>query len=156
MGGKAARTRELIVELYGIVGELERLYEGRRFTPDGHLVGSLGEVYAAAAYGLELCVASTPVYDAVAPDGRLVQIKATQINRVALSAEPDHLLVLAVRPDGTFEEIYNGPGVEPWRLAGPMQKTGQRSIGLATLRRLAAAVPPEQRIPPAVSGQKEV
>jgi hypothetical protein len=29
---------------YEIVSELENLFPGRRFTPDGHLVGSPGEV----------------------------------------------------------------------------------------------------------------
>jgi len=41
------RTAELIRQIYAIVDELERLYPGRRFTPDGHLVGSIGEAYSA-------------------------------------------------------------------------------------------------------------
>jgi len=38
---------ELVERLYAIVRRLEEKYPGRRFTPDGHLVGSLGEVIAA-------------------------------------------------------------------------------------------------------------
>ncbi len=38
----------LVQELYSIVDRLEELFPGRRFTPDGHLVGSIGEVLAAA------------------------------------------------------------------------------------------------------------
>jgi hypothetical protein len=38
---------KLIKELYGIVDSLEALFPGRHFTPDGHLVGSIGEVLAA-------------------------------------------------------------------------------------------------------------
>ena len=38
---------EKIRELYRITAELEEKYPGRCFTPDGHLVGSIGEVYAA-------------------------------------------------------------------------------------------------------------
>ena len=45
---------EKIRELYRITAELEEKYPGRRFTPDGHLVGSIGEVYAAEKYGLTL------------------------------------------------------------------------------------------------------
>jgi hypothetical protein len=33
----------------GAVSDLEKEFEGRKFTPDGHLVGSIGEVVA--AYG---------------------------------------------------------------------------------------------------------
>ena len=36
---------EKIRELYRITAELEKKYPGRCFTPDGYLVGSIGEVY---------------------------------------------------------------------------------------------------------------
>ena len=45
---------QLIKRLYEIVAELESLYPGRKFTPDGHLVGSIGEVIAAHNYDLIL------------------------------------------------------------------------------------------------------
>ncbi len=44
----------LIGRLYDIVDRLEELFPGRKFTPDGHLIGSIGEVIAANLYGLEL------------------------------------------------------------------------------------------------------
>ena len=47
-------TSRLIRDLYQIVARLEEAFPGRRFTPDGHLVGSLGEVFAAERYGLTL------------------------------------------------------------------------------------------------------
>jgi hypothetical protein len=37
----------LVSRLYEIVDELEEIFPGRHFTPDGHLVGSLGESLAA-------------------------------------------------------------------------------------------------------------
>ena len=43
-----------VAAIYRAVTELEALYPGRRFTPDGHLVGSIGEVVAAEALGLTL------------------------------------------------------------------------------------------------------
>lgn len=54
---------ELINDLYRIVAELETMFPGRHFTPDGHLVGSLGECLAACHYGLELMPASSPGVD---------------------------------------------------------------------------------------------
>ena len=65
-----------IRELYAITTELESLYPGRKFTIDGHLVGSIGEVLVAERYGLTLLSNSTQTHDAEAKDGRLVQIKA--------------------------------------------------------------------------------
>lgn len=33
-----------VADIYRAVAALEQLYPGRKFTPDGHLVGSMGEV----------------------------------------------------------------------------------------------------------------
>lgn len=38
---------KLLSDLYVIVAKLEALAPGRKFTPDGHLVGSIGEAVAA-------------------------------------------------------------------------------------------------------------
>jgi hypothetical protein len=43
-----------VADIYRAVAELEKLYPGRKFTPDGHLVGSIGEVIAAEHFGLTL------------------------------------------------------------------------------------------------------
>ncbi len=72
------RIAPLIRVLYGIVADLEEIAPDRRFTPDGHLVGTIGEVVARELFGLELMPASTEGFDALAPHGRKVEIKATQ------------------------------------------------------------------------------
>ena len=132
----------LVERLYAIVSELEAHFPGRPFTPDGHLVGSLGEVLAAAHYELQLLPCSSEGHDAIAADGRHVQIKATQGRQVAMRSACDHLLVLALQRDGGSEEIYNGPGDLAWAAAGSMQRNGQRPISLSTLRKLMHHVPP--------------
>ena len=149
----AATIQEMVAEkiktLYRVSHELEELFPGRHYTPDGHMIGSIGEALAACCYGLTLFEASAETHDAKAPDGRLVQIKATQIDRVALSSEPDWLLVLQIHLDGTFSEVYevyNGPGKLAWTHCGKMQKNGQRPISLAKLRSLQAEVPEEDRL----------
>ena len=95
-----AEVASLIQDLYRLTARLEELYPGRRFTPDGHLVGSIGEVLAAARYGLALSKASELGHDATASDGRRVQIKVTQGKRVALSSAPDFLIVLKLHRSG--------------------------------------------------------
>ena len=90
----------MLASLYRIVDRLQTLFPGRKFTPDGHLVGSIGEVIAARMFGLELLPASAPDHDAITGYGQKVQIKFTQDMRgVALRAEPDHLFVLRLTPD---------------------------------------------------------
>lgn len=135
-----------IKALYEISHNLEELFPGRHYTPDGHMIGSIGEALAASYYNLELFPASEKTHDAKAPDGRLVQIKATQINRVALSSEPEWLLVLKIHKDGTFSEEYNGPGKLAWEHCGKLQKNGQRPISLAKLRELQSAIPQSDRL----------
>ena len=137
---------EKIRELYRITAELEEKYPGRRFTPDGHLVGSIGEVYAAEKYGLTLLEASSEKHDARSADGRLIQIKITQTDRVSIYSEPDYLIVMKMKNDGTIEEVYNGKGSAPWENAGKVQKNGQRSINLKKLVSLNAVVSSEDRI----------
>lgn len=129
-----------IKELYKIANELESSYPGRKFTIDGHLVGSIGEVIVAEHYGLELLRSSTETHDAVSTEGKYVQIKATQINRIAISSEPDYLIVIKIFSDGSWEEVYNGPGKPVWYNAGKMQKNGQRPISLSKLRSLMNSV----------------
>lgn len=137
---------ERIKAIYAITGELEALYPGRHFTPDGHMVGSIGEVIVADAYGLELLTASAKTHDARAQDGKMIQIKATQRDRIAISSEPDYLIAIRIHSDGSYEEIYNGPGNLVWQAAGPMQKNGQRSISTAKLSNIAKTVCKDDRI----------
>lgn len=141
------RIPGLVKRLYAIVAELEDAFPGRKFTPDGHLVGSLGEVLAAYFYALELLPASSEGHDAIAADGRRIQIKATQGRTVGLRCQPEHLLVLRLLPNGSFEETYNGPGHLPWDAAGRMQKNGQRAVSLSRLSSLMEDVPVHRRMP---------
>lgn len=139
----------LIARLYQVVDELEQIFPGRRFTPDGHLVGSLGEGLAAYAYGIELNRASTAGYDALLGDVK-VEVKATQRTSIAVSADdrlPDVLLVFRLDRRGVPEVVYNGPATEAWELAGRPQKNGQRQVSLAKLRSLNATIEDGDRLP---------
>ena len=138
---------ELVRRLYALVGEFEALFPGRAFTPDGHLVGSIGEVMAAYRYNLTLHRASSTAHDAVAPNGTQVEIKATQGTSVALRAEPEQLIVLHLGKDGHATEVFNGPGNLVWSNCGEIQKNGQRAISLSRLRKLMNTVPVGQRVP---------
>jgi hypothetical protein len=135
-----------IKQLYKITNELEQTYPGRKFTVDGHLVGSIGEVIVAEHYGLSLLPNSTKTHDAVSKEGKQVQIKATQVKGIAISSEPDYLIVIRILPDGSWEEIYNGPGKAAWESAGKLQKNGQRPISLSKLRNLMGSVDAKDKI----------
>lgn len=141
------RLPQLVSELFTISRELESMFPGRHFTPDGHLVGSLGECLAAYHYELELLPASTKGHDAV-KDDRNIEIKATLGTRIALRSEPDHLLVLKLFDNGGFSEVFNGPGDIVWRLVkdGPRPTNGQYQVSLSKLKELMKDVKDDQRI----------
>ncbi len=141
----------LIQTQFALTDAFESLKPGRPWTPDGHFVGSIGETFAEEHYGIRLDTPSAERHDGQAPDGRAVQIKLTQGSKVALSSEPDHLLVFQLRRDGTIEEVFNGPGSLAWKAAGKMQKNGQAPVSLSRLRDLQKQVPEDEKIPEVVA-----
>jgi hypothetical protein len=138
-----AQVPLLIRRLYEIVDQLEGLFPGRSFTPDGHLVGSIGESLAAYMFDLDLMVSSNAGFDARTVDGFSVEIKATQRASVALSVHvdplPDRIIVLRLSRDKSCEVVYNGPAAPVWNTAGIAQKNGQRTVSLKTLRAIVVA-----------------
>ncbi len=142
------RLPEVVSDLYRTVGSLEAMFPGRHFTPDGHLVGSLGECLAAYHYGLELLPASSPGADAVA-NGVKVEIKATQGSRIGLRSCPEHLLVIKLNRNGGFTEIYNGPGRPVWMLVEgkPKPSNGQYQVSLGRLSSVMESIPDPERLP---------
>lgn len=139
-GGNRMRIKlpEPVAAIYKAVEELTAAYPGRKFTPDGHLVGSIGEVVAAEALGLTLYPASHPGHDAYDANGD-VQIKMTGGGSISLYATCDRLVVLKVVSPTEAEIVYDGPGEPVWTAAGKMQKNGQRPISLSRLRMIASS-----------------
>ena len=127
-----------VARIYEAVAELEAKYKhlGRKFTLDGHLVGSIGEVVATEALGLTLHPSSTPAHDAYDADGD-VQIKMTAGSGVSLHATCNRLVVLRVVSPHEAEIVYDGPGECVWDRCGKLQKNGQRRISLFQLREIA-------------------
>lgn len=128
----------LIRKLYRITDALNEKFSstGRRFTLDGHLLGSIGEVIAAFVFDLVLEPPSREGHDARTKDGKKVQIKLTGVNSgISLNSKPDFLIALRLT-DSEVEILYNGPGVVVFNNCGRKQKNGQRRIALSTLRRL--------------------
>jgi hypothetical protein len=150
---RTRRTAALVAELHAVVEELERFHPGRKFPLDGHFVGSLGEAAGEALFDVTLRPPSTRGHDAIAADGRTVEIKATYGNR-AVAIRPtshdhaDSLIVLRLsrRSDESHEIVYNGPFVMAAGIAGHVGSNGQAPIGLSRLRTLDATVDEPDRI----------
>lgn len=141
------RFPEIIDRLYGIVAELEALFPGRPFTPDGHMLGSIGESLAQYYYGVTLNRPSTKGEDGQAACGG-VEVKITQREHVAFRCSPKTLLVLKLFKDGRFEEVYNGSGSRVWATVSNkrMPGNGQYPVRLSTLRRLMKDVAEQEKL----------
>ena len=136
--GQRIKLPEPVADIYRAVVRLEEPYPGRKFTPDGHLVCSIGEVIAAEALGLTLYPASYAGHDAHDDKGGDVQIKMTAGHSVAMYAECVRLVVLKVVSPEEAEIVYDGPGAPAWAHAGKKGINGQRVVRLTKLRALVA------------------
>ena len=118
-------------------------------TPDGHLMGSLGEAMAVYMYDLVLADPSSETHDATTKDGKTkVQIKFTAgTSGYGIYSKPQHLIALQLRNRNEVVEVFNGPGEIAWRCAGPKSKNDQHRMALGRLKALKDEVPADLRIP---------
>jgi hypothetical protein len=124
-----------VATIYRAIEELQSEYP-RKFTLDGHLVGSIGEVVAAEALGLTLYPMSHAGHDAYDANGD-VQIKMTAGKSIAMRADCTRLVVLRIISPAEAEIVYDGPGAPAWACAGKKGSNGQRVVSLAKLRALS-------------------
>ena len=135
----AEEVRTAIKKVFRSCQQLTEL-TGRPFSPDGHLVGSFGEVAAADLLDLTLMPPSNDGYDAIDEQGRRVEIKATTRASIGLSTsgtKAERLVVVVIDVDGGTEIAYDGPAVPAWDAAGKPQKNGQRRISVSALKKLS-------------------
>jgi hypothetical protein len=149
---------EAVREMLSIVERLCTAYPKKKFTLDGRLVGDIGEALVQSAYALELFEDLKRFHDAESSDGRLVQIKATMKGSLTFPAGhiPDYYIGVQIHLDGTFTEVFNGPGAIAWEAVKgrALPKTNLHSISISALRKLQSRVAVRDRIPlrAAVSG----
>lgn len=116
------------------------------------MVGDIGEVLVAENYDVKLKPKLAAHHDAIASDGRQVQIKATMKKSLTFPVDhiPEYYLGIRIHPNGTFEEVFNGPGSIAWKAVKNREptKTNLHSISINALLRLSAEVQALDRIPP--------
>jgi hypothetical protein len=141
---------ELVRLVFQACAELSRR-TGRSVSPDGHLVGSLGEIHAASQLGLTLQPASNAGYDAIDAQGRKVEIKTTTRASISLSAAGTHaerLIVVQLEPlTGTARIAYDGAAAHAWALAGKPGRNGQRTLAITTLLKRSAGPDAGEQLP---------
>jgi hypothetical protein len=142
---------EAVRDLLWIVRRLESAYPHKKFTLDGRLVGDIGEILVEEAYDLRLFMDMTKYHDGRSSDGRLVQVKATMKSQLTFPCDhiPHYYLAIQIATDGTFTEIFNGPGAIAWQAVRERKraKNNLHCISLSALRKLQVKVANRDRIP---------
>ena len=128
---------QLLASLYRVLEQLESVFPGLLFAPDGLMADSLGKALVSYHYGISLHPASDNGHDGTV-GGRNIQIRVTQLDTIAINSEPEHLIAIRLLKDGSFEELYNGPGANVWRLVSEKRrpKNGQYAVRVSQLRNL--------------------
>ena len=147
---KRAALKEGLRLVFQGITHLKETFPNRAFTIDGRLVGDAGEVIAALEYDVVLHDVSQPNHDATTSDGlRHVQIKATFKDSLTFRTVPDFYLGFKLYPDGSHEEIFNGPGQIILDRYAARKGAGKLllSFPIAELKKLSATVAHAKRIP---------
>lgn len=149
MSNKINELKQIIVDLHNSVNELSKLFPEKKFTLDGRLVGDIGEVVAEELYEIEIFEKNTPYYDAKAKYADLdIQIKATFKESLTFTHNPDYYIGIKFNKDGSFEEIYNGPGKYIYNEFKERKGIGTKllSLPITKLRAISNNIPLHEKI----------
>ena len=137
-----SQLKKAIIHLYVSVSKLHSAFPDRKFTPDGRMVGDIGEAIAALEFNVILDEKSKKHWDGhrvgLTGKERKVQIKTTQKDETYLK-EPPHegdLLVFKIFRNGEWKCYYDGSIVKVWRSLKNKKpdKTGAKAITLGKLK----------------------
>ena len=115
------------------------------------MVGDIGEVIVERDYDVILYEKMEKIHDGFSGNKK-VQIKSTFKDTLTFPDDenrvPEYYIGVKIFDDGTYEEIFNGPGINIWNLIKERKKTPNslHSISLNTLRNENKRIPNEHKI----------
>lgn len=132
-----------IKNLYFSVEKLNKAFPDKPFTPDGRMVGDIGEAIASIKFGVILDKKLRKDWDGYREDSgkrREVQIKTTQKDETYLKKPPHEgdLLVFQIFKNGDWECHYDGKISPVWESLNDKKpdSAGAKFIKLKNLRKL--------------------
>jgi len=138
------QLKEAIKDLYHSVEKLNDAFSQRKFTPDGRMIGDIGEAIASLRFDVVLDEKSQKDWDGYRIDKkgnkRMVQVKTTQKDETYLKKPPcdGDLLVFKIRRDGEYELCYDGSALKVWDSLSHRKAdvTGAKMIDLKRLKQI--------------------
>ena len=135
--------QHILASIFASQKALKALAPEFNWTGLGNLLGDFGELVAIDHYGLEKAPAGSDGYDAVTSDGRKIQIKTNYAaKQIGFRGAADILLVIGVRDDGTWEEVFYGPFSPVKDAARFSARDNKHMIPLTKLKQLGAELRP--------------
>jgi len=149
-GGKmeAREFKKRIAAIYEIAHELGREFNITTCTPDGHLLGAIGQIAAKIACGLSFG-STMEEHNCTWSDGKgslAIQVRCTGRGSVAIRKEPNYLIALEISETGKIRLLYNGPGEYVWKKI-KHQKQKQKSASKDQLKDAQLEVSSVSQIP---------
>jgi len=103
-------VKGVIASLFASQRALRALAPEYKWAGLGNLLGDFGEFIAVQSYGLKKASAGSDSYDARTEDGKSVRVKTNHAaTQIGFRGSVDLMLVLHIKTNGDWEEIYYGP-----------------------------------------------
>ena len=101
--------KHIIATIFSAQNALRELAPDYKWAGMGNLLGDYGEYVCMQAYNLTKAPAGSEGFDAITKDGKTVQIKTNHAaSSIGFRGDADLMLVIHVKDNGEFEEIYFG------------------------------------------------
>jgi len=136
---RIAAVQAILASIFASQKALKTLAPEYRWTGLGNLLGDFGELVATDHYGLKKAAPGSGDYDAQTPEGKRVQIKTNySAEQIGFRGDADLMLVIGVRPDGSWEEIYYGDFATVKQSARYSTRDNKHMIAVSKLKTLRA------------------
>jgi hypothetical protein len=137
----SAEFKDNIRQIYSISTGLGTAYGIETCTPDGHLLGAIGQIAAKIAFGVTFGSKKDEHNCSISFNGRQldIQVRTTGKTSIALRAEPEYLIAIKIANYGAIDLIYSGPGHHVWDMV-KHQKAQQKTASVLQLRQASQHV----------------
>jgi hypothetical protein len=138
---KVEAAKGIMASLFASQRALRAIAPEYKWTGLGNLLGDFGEFLAVEQYGLIKTQSGSDGYDARTTTGATVQIKTNHsATQIGFRGDADLLLVIHVRANGEFEEVYYGPFAPVKAASRYSARDNKQMIAIAKLRVMKSAL----------------
>lgn len=140
--------KKKIAAIYDIANDLGSAFNITNCTPDGHLLGAIGQIAAKIAFKLNIG-SKVEGHNCTWSDGKSVlpvQVGCTGRGSIAIRKKPMYLIALEITETGKISLLYNGPGKHVWEKI-EHQKQNQKYASKNQLKDAQMEVDSKSQIP---------